>query len=228
MTTKKVLIVLTNVTRYQGTDDATGLWLGEATEFAEELQRANIPFDYVSPKGGFVPLDPRSMKYTDKSIMAFYETPDFQQRALTHSLRPDQVNPADYAAIYFTGGHGVMWDFPNNRELQSISLAIYQNNGFVTSVCHGVAGLLNLKDDQGNYLIAGKSITGFTTMEEVIAGKKRVVPFLNQQVAQKHGAHFKKKRAYREFAIQDGQLITGQNPFSARKVAQLLIVNLAK
>jgi putative intracellular protease/amidase len=138
------------------------------------------------------------------------------------------VNPADYAAIYFTGGHGVMWDFPNNRELQSISLAIYQNNGFVTSVCHGVAGLLNLKDDQGNYLIAGKSITGFTTMEEVIAGKKRVVPFLNKQVAQKHGAHFKKKRAYREFAIQDGQLITGQNPFSARKVAQLLIANLSK
>ena len=105
---KKVLIVLTNVTRYQGTNDPTGLWLGEATEFAETIQEAGIGVDYVSPKGGFVPLDPRSMKYTNESIMKFYETADFQKRALTNSLRPNEINPDDYLAIYYTGGHGVM------------------------------------------------------------------------------------------------------------------------
>ncbi|MQM78750.1 type 1 glutamine amidotransferase domain-containing protein [Lentilactobacillus buchneri] len=223
---KKVLIVLTNVTRYQGTNDPTGLWLGEATEFAETIQKAGIDVDYVSPKGGFVPLDPRSMKYTNESIIKFYETEDFQKRALTNSLRPNEINPDDYLAIYYTGGHGVMWDFPNDRALQQIALSIYDNGGYITSVCHGVAGLLNIKDDAGRYLIAGKSITGFTTAKEIIAGKKSVVPFLNKQAVEKRGGKFKKKRAYKEYAIQDGHLITGQNPFSPRAVARLLLENV--
>ena len=223
---KKVLIVLTNVTRYQGTNDPTGLWLGEATEFAETIQEAGIGVDYVSPKGGFVPLDPRSMKYTNESIMKFYETADFQKRALTNSLRPNEINPDDYLAIYYTGVHGVMWDFPNDRSLQQIALSIYDNGGYVTSVCHGVAGLLNIKDDAGRYLIASKSITGFTTAEEIIAGKKSVVPFLNKQAVEKRGGKFKKKRAYKEYAIQDDRLITGQNPFSPRAVARLLLENV--
>ncbi len=220
---KKVLIVETNVTRYAGTHDATGLWLGESTEFANELQKVGISVDYVSPKGGFVPLDPRSMKYVDESIMDFYETPDFKNRALSKTLNPSEVNPEDYFAIYYAGGHGVMWDFPDNKELQSIAMTIYQQNGYVTSVCHGIAGLLNIKDDSNNYLISGKTITGFTLSEEIIAGKKSVVPFFNKEEAEKRGAKFKQKRAYKDFAVQDGHLITGQNPFSARSVANLLI-----
>lgn len=224
---KKVLVVLTNVTRYPGTKDATGLWLGEATEFVEEMLKANIEVDYVSPKGGFVPLDPRSMKYADESIMNIYETADFQKRALASSLHPNQVNANDYDAIYYTGGHGVMWDFPDNKELQNIAQTIYKKNGFIASVCHGMAGLVNIKDDNGNYLITGKAITGFTTAEEVLAGKKSVVPFLNKEIAEQRGAHFKKKRAYSEFAVQDGHMITGQNPFSVRAVAKLLIKSMS-
>lgn len=222
----KVLIVETNVTRYGGTDEPTGLWLGEAAEFVEEMQQAGIDVDYVSPKGGFVPLDPRSMKYTDDAILTIYENPDFIERGLTHTMRPSQIDPANYAAIYYTGGHGVMWDFPDNEELQQIARQIMQQGGYVTSVCHGIAGLLNIKDDQGQYVIAGKKITGFTTAEEIIAGKKSVVPFLNRTVAEAHGAHFTKKRFYSEYAVQDGQLITGQNPFSVRAVAKILIKEL--
>lgn len=157
--------------------------------------------------------------------MDIYSSSDFQQRALTNSLKPSEVHPEDYQAIYYTGGHGVMWDFPTNPELQDITRKIYQQGGFVTSVCHGIAGLLNVKDADDNYLIAGKKITGFTTAEEILAGKRKVVPFLNEEVAKLHGANFQKKRAYKEFAIQDGQLITGQNPFSARAVAKILIQN---
>lgn len=222
---KKILVVLTNTTRYHGTTDATGLWLGEATEFVDEVTKKGFAVDYVSPKGGFVPLDPRSMKYTSERDLQIYESQDFQQRALINSLKPSQINPQDYQVIYYTGGHGVMWDFPNNAELQEITQKIYQQNGFVTSVCHGIAGLLNVKVN-GQYLINGKKITGFTTAEEILAGKKKVVPFLNQQVALEHGANFQKKRAYKEYAVQDGQLITGQNPFSARAVAKLLLKNL--
>ncbi|MBF8808261.1 MAG: type 1 glutamine amidotransferase domain-containing protein [Enterococcus lacertideformus] len=223
---RKVLLVETNVTRYKGTNDPTGLWLGEAAEFIDEMQKNGIGVDLVSPKGGFVPLDPRSMKYTDEPIMAVYESQDFVERGLKNTLSPSEVNPDDYVAIYYTGGHGVMWDFPDDNALQALALAIYNNDGYITSVCHGVAGLLNIKDKQGNYLIAGKKITGFTTAEEILASKKSVVPFLNQKEAEKRGAHFSKKRSYKEYAVKDGRLITGQNPFSVRAVAKLLLKEL--
>lgn len=227
-TIKKILIVLTNTLRYGQTDDPTGLWLGEATEFADIVTQAGYQVDYVSPRGGFVPLDPRSMKYTDAEIMRTYATNDFQQRALTASLAPAEVNSADYQAIYYAGGHGVMWDFPNNQPLQQLAAQIYAQGGYVTAVCHGIAGLLNIKTADGKYLIAGRRVTGFTKAEEVLAGKRAVVPFFNRVAAEKRGANFQQKRAYREFAIQDGHLITGQNPFSAKAVARLLVQALGK
>ncbi|MCI1554354.1 MAG: type 1 glutamine amidotransferase domain-containing protein [Levilactobacillus sp.] len=225
---KKMLIVLTNTTRYGQTTDPTGLWLSEATEFALLVQQAGYQVDYVSPQGGFVPLDPRSMKYTDEEIMTVYETADFQQRALMNSLRPAQVVPADYVAIYYAGGHGVMWDFPDDEALQTIAAAIYGHGGYVTSVCHGIAGLLNIRTASGAYLIANHRVTGFTKAEEVLAGKRSVVPFFNQAEVQKRGAIFTKKRAYKTYAVQDERLITGQNPFSAKAVAQLLLQALAE
>lgn len=181
---KKILVVLTNTTRYGDTNDATGLWLGEATEFVEEVTKAGYQVNYVSPKGGWVPLDPRGMKYVDESIMKVYETSDFEKRALTHSLKPADINPDDYDVIYYTGGHGVMWDFPENSALQSISNEIYKQGGILSSVCHGIAGLLNVKGDDDEYLIKNKKITGFTWSEEVLAGKRNVVPFLNRKVAE--------------------------------------------
>lgn len=223
---KKILIVETNQTTYGDTKDATGLWLGETTEFAFAMTEAGYHVDYVSPKGGFVPLDPRSMKYADKESMVLYANKDFQDRALAHTLVPQEVRPEDYIAIYYAGGHGVMWDFPQNQALAEIAEKIYQQGGYVTSVCHGIAGLLNLRGKDGDYLLKGKKVTGFTTAEEILAGKRRVVPFLNQVEAKKRGANFIKKRAYASFAIQDGRLITGQNPFSAKAVAERLLLAL--
>lgn len=223
---KKILIVETNQTTYGDTKDATGLWLGETTEFASAMTEAGYHVDYVSPKGGYVPLDPRSMKYADKESMALYAAKDFQDRALAHTLAPQEVRPEDYVAIYYAGGHGVMWDFPQNNALAEIAEKIYQQGGYVISVCHGIAGLLNLREKDGDYLIKGKKVTGFTTAEEILAGKRHIVPFLNQVEAKKRGANFIKKRAYASFAILDGRLITGQNPFSAKAVAEKLLLAL--
>ena len=155
---KKILVVLTNITRYANTTEATGLWIGEATEFVEEVTKSGFEVDYVSPRGGFVPIDPRSTKYTDESTFSIYENEDFQNRALRNSMQSSDVNPNDYIAIYYTGGHGVMWNFPNNPELQQISLTIYNNGGYIISVCHGIAGLLNIKDKNGDYLMYGQLI----------------------------------------------------------------------
>lgn len=223
---KKVLIVHTNIQRYGGTNDATGLWLGESAEFIDELNQQNIEVDFVSPLGGFVPLDPRSMKYIDKDIMKIYLEKSFVQDGLINTKKPSEINPSNYHAIYFTGGHGVMWDFPDNKEIQEIALAIYENNGYILSVCHGIAGLLNIKDREGNFLISGKRITGFTKTEELLAGKMRTVPFFNQKAAEERKALFQKKRFYKEFAVKDGRMITGQNPFSVRAVAKLYLEEL--
>ncbi|MFY8331387.1 type 1 glutamine amidotransferase domain-containing protein [Vagococcus carniphilus] len=225
---KKVLIVETNIQNYQGTDEPTGLWLGESTEFIEEIQKAGIKVDYVSPKGGFVPIDPRSMKYVNKSIMSLYHDKEFILNGLANTKKTKDIVPTEYMAIYYTGGHGVMWDFPDNKELQEIALEIYNNNGYLLSVCHGIAGLLNIKDRSGQYLISGKKITGFTTTEEILSGMKNKVPFLNQKIAEQRNANFIKKRFFKEFAIQDGRIITGQNPFSVRAVAKLFLKEVNK
>jgi putative intracellular protease/amidase len=223
MQKKKILVVLTNTTQFQVKPEATGLWLGEATEFVSDMQQAGFAVDYVSPQGGYVPLDPRSLKYADAQAMAMYQDPEFQRRALTASLAPNQVHAEDYTAIYYTGGHGVMFDFPDSQALQDISRTIYRQGGYLTSVCHGIAGLLNLQDDNGQYIIAGKRITGFTTTEEILSSKRRMVPFLNEHVAKDHGAIFQKVRAFKSYAVTDGRMITGQNPWSPHAVANALL-----
>ena len=181
------------------------------------------------PYGGFVPLDPRSMKpaYLDQPTFALYHTPDFQERALARSMSPDDVDAGEYAALYYTGGHGVMWDFPSSEGLARLCLEVYGNGGYLASVCHGIAGLLFVQD-RGTYLVEGKSITGFTTAEEYLSGKSAAIPFWNEQVAKAHGAVFCKKRPFASFAMQDGRIITGQNPESPRAVARLLLENIER
>lgn len=226
---KKILVAVTNTPTYGEKNDATGLWLGEAAEFVDEVSQRGYEVDYVSPQGGYVPLDPRSMKraYMDAASFALYRSRDFQERALAHSFGPDDVDANDYAALYYTGGHGVMWDFPNSEGLAHLGLQIYDNGGYLTSVCHGIAGLLFLKDGD-SYLVAGKNITGFTSTEEYLSGHSADIPFWNEDIAKEHGAIFHKKRPFAPFAIQDGRLITGQNPQSPRAVAKLLLESIVE
>lgn len=223
----KILIALTNTPTYGDRNDATGLWLGEATEFVDEVSEHGFEVDYVSPQGGYVPVDPRSTKkaYADANVFARYRSEDFQTRALANSLAPADVHPEEYAALYYTGGHGVMWDFPGSQGLAQLCLSIYNNGGYLASVCHGIAGLLYVRIN-GEYLVSGKNITGFTTTEEYLSGKSSEIPFWNERVAKAHRAIFHKKRAFSSYAIQDGRIITGQNPESPRAVARLLLQNL--
>ncbi|MGV3311129.1 type 1 glutamine amidotransferase domain-containing protein [Streptococcus suis] len=227
MNTKKILVVLTNVSQYKNDEEKTGLWLAEATEFVDEVTKAGFEVDYVSPKGGSVPIDPRSLKkaYVSKEDLQLSESADFKERALLHSLKPEDVQPEDYIAIYYTGGHGVIWDFPDNKELQEIANSIYEQGGYISSVCHGVAGLLNIRDRDGRYLIEGKKITGFTKWEEILSGKLKKVPFITETEVKKRGADFQKKLPYTSFALQDGRFVTGQNPMSGRAVAKRLLSN---
>ncbi len=164
----KALIVVTNTARFAGMNRATGVWLSEATHFHEVMANHGIAVDYVSPTGGYVPLDPGSLApdAMDATNWRFYGDAQYRERRLAHSLRPDQVNADDYDIIYYAGGHGVMWDFPDSTAVAAIAQSIYQRGGLVTAVCHGVVGLLAMQDAEGQPFIAGRHVTGFTNEEE--------------------------------------------------------------
>lgn len=226
--TRKILVVLTSVEKYPDMDRATGLWLGEAVHFVKKVETAGYEVDYVSPKGGYTPIDPHSLSMAEPVDWEWYQDKDFMNR-LGKTLKASEVNPDDYVAIYYAGGHGVVWDFPDNAELQSISRKIYENGGVVSSVCHGAAGLLNIKLSNGSLLVKGKQLTGFSNEEEKLVELDKFVPFLTETELVARGAIYKKaEEPWVSFAVEDQRLITGQNPASGGAVADLLIKTLGK
>lgn len=225
--TRKILVVLTSVEKYPTLNRATGLWLGEAVHFVRKVEEAGYTVDYVSPKGGYTPIDPHSLAMADPIDWEWYQNKEFMNR-LGATLKPSDVNPEDYVAIYYAGGHGVVWDFLDNEALQLISQKIYENGGFVTSVCHGAIGLLNIKLSDGSPLIKDKKVTGFSNEEEKLVELDQFVPFLTETELIKQGAIYKKAdEPWVAFAIADQRVITGQNPASSSTVAELLIAALS-
>lgn len=224
MSKKKALIVVTSVEKYPDMDRATGLWLGEAVHFYEKLAKKDFEIDFVSPRGGYTPLDPVSLQeYVQPIDWEYYHDKTFREK-LANTKKPSEINAADYDVIYFAGGHGVIWDFPDNQQLQEISRKIYENGGVVSSVCHGAVGLLNIKLPDGKLLIEGKKLTGFSNEEEIAAKLADHVPFLTEDELVKRGADYvKADEPFTPFAVADGRLVTGQNPQSGGKVAEKVL-----
>jgi len=222
---KRILHVVTNVAQYEKVDRPTGLWLGELTHAYDEFEKHHYIQDIVSPLGGRSPIEPKSLErfVADTSVLKRKNDPAFMQ-LLETTKKPAEINWQDYDAIYYTGGHGVMWDFLDNPELQQITKNIYEKGGIVASVCHGYCGLLNVQLSNGQYLIAGKKLTGFAWCEEVLAGVAKKVPYNAEQLAKERGADYEKKLIpFMPNVVRDGNLITGQNPFSARVTALAMI-----
>lgn len=224
----KALIVLTNVQKYETINRPTGLWLAELTHFYDELVKNNIEADFVSPEGGYIPLDPHSLSMMDETDYKYYNDKDFRDKVLSGTLSPAEVNAADYDLIYYTGGHGTMWDFPKSKEIAEIAYTIYKNGGYVSAVCHGVAGLFPIVDEAGENLIKGKVVTGFTNEEETMNETHEVVPFLTEDVLKELGAVVEIGSAYTPVVKVDGRLLTGQNPQSARALGEAVIEVLKK
>lgn len=146
---------------------------------------------------------------------------------LENTASPDQINSADFDAIYFTGGHAVMYDFPDSEGLQRITREIYERGGIVSSVCHGYCGLLNTKRSDGSYLVAGQEMTGFSWCEEVLARVDKSVPYNAEEELKKRGAHYKKATLpFVSYTVVDGNLVTGQNPGSATETAKKVVAAL--
>jgi putative intracellular protease/amidase len=220
--TKRILNVVTNVAHYDDPDHPTGLWLSELTHAWHVFDEHGFQQDLVSPAGGPVPLEPRALKFPnyDKTAKAWRADPA-KMALLEHTKSPSEIDSADYDAIFFTGGHAVMYDFPESEGLQRITREIYERGDIVASVCHGYCGLLNTTLSDGSYLIDGKKMTGFAWMEEVLARVDKLVPYNAEQRAKERGALYEKgKLPFLSYAVVDGNLVTGQNPGSAKETAK--------
>ncbi|TDE16907.1 type 1 glutamine amidotransferase domain-containing protein [Dyadobacter psychrotolerans] len=222
----RVLIVCTNHDSYPTKSGKTGLWLSELTHFYDLMVKRRVLVDIVSPKGGKIPIDERSLDLKDEVNLKYSEDTVFQSK-INSSLSPSQIHAGEYRLIYFAGGNGAMWDFADNTELQEITRIIYENNGTVTAVCHGVSGLVNVKLSDGTLLIKDKYLTGFSNMEETLMSFVSEVPFNLEDKLKEQGAHYTKSMIpFIEFIELDERLITGQNPNSARKVASKALEEL--
>jgi putative intracellular protease/amidase len=221
----RILIARTSHSQLGRTGRTTGFYLSEAAEPYKVFIEAGYEVDFVSPQGGEPPMDGVNL---DEPIQkAFLENPQVMAK-IHNTLRPEGVNPADYDAILYVGGHGVMWDFPENTQLAKVAAAIYENEGVVAAVCHGPAGLVNIKLSDGSYLINGKTVSAFTNEEEAALGLTEVVPFLLESKLRERGAQITKAPNFQAHTAVSERLVTGQNPASAMPVARQVLAVLAR
>ncbi len=222
---KKILFVVTSHDEKGDTGVKTGYYLGEVSHPWDVLHSAGYEIDFVSPKGGKAPVDAFDM--SDPINKKFWDN-DIYRNKIENTKKPNELNPNDYIAIHYAGGHGAMWDFADNTQITTIASQIYENNGLVSAVCHGPAGLVNIKLSDGSYLVDGKKISSFTNEEEVKVKLENVVPFMLENKLIERGAIFTKAAAFHEHVIVDQRLITGQNPQSAKKVGEATLLELQR
>ena len=222
----KILAVVTSVdvmgednkaTGYEHTELARAYWVFTANGFE---------VDIASPKGGTPPvvIDGEDMGAYDYAFLNDALT----QAKVADTLKLSDVNPDDYEAVYFVGGKGTMFDFPENKDIQRIAKSLYQNDKVVSAVCHGPAALVNVKLDNGEWLLSNKKVSGFTNEEELflIPEATTLFPFLLEDKLIAQGADFQAGTQYLEKVAQDGKLITGQNPWSVWKMSEMVIAEL--
>ena len=215
MPIQKVLFVLTSHDTLGNTGKETGFYLPEVTHPYEAFEQAGIEVEFVSPKGGKAPMI--GVDLTDPINKAFLDDP-VKVGKVENTLTPAEIEPGHYAAIFFAGGHGTMWDFPDHAQLTEIAAAIYKQGGVVGAVCHGPAGLINIKLSDNSYLVAGKTVSAFTNEEEAAVGLSEVVPFLLATKLSDRGASHTKADNFQAHVVVSDRLVTGQNPASAKGV----------
>lgn len=222
----KILIVVTSAEFMGSTNKKTGYELTEVARAYYVFQANGFQVDITSPKGGKAPvvIDDEDMGVYD---YAFLNNTVAQQKA-NNTIQMSKVNPDDYNAVFFAGGKGTMFDFPNNENIQDLVKDYYQTNKVIGAVCHGPSALVNVTLDNGRPLLENKTVSGFTNEEELllIPDAKTIFPFLLQDKITEQGAKYQKGEMYLEQVSHDGNLITGQNPWSTWKTAETMIQQL--
>lgn len=219
---KKVLFVLTSHEKLGNTGEKTGFWTEEFAAPYYELADQGVQIDIATPLGGQPPIDPKSAdpaSATEDTKRLDADTAVLEK--LKHTKKLSEINEADYDAVFYPGGHGPLWDLAKDRNSITLIENFYKNNKPIAFVCHAPGVLKDVKINE-EYLVKGKKVTGFSNTEEAAVGLTNVVPFLLEEVLKAHGATYSKVADWQPYAVEDGILITGQNPASSKLVAEKL------
>ena len=219
-----VLMILTSHDQLGNTGKKTGFWLEEFAAPYYAFRDAGVAITLASPKGGQPPLDPKS----DEPANQTHDTDRFRtdtdaQAALGSTLKLSTLQAADYDAVFYVGGHGPLWDLAEDADSIALIETMYAADKPVAAVCHGPGVLRHPRRADGQPLVAGKKVTGFTHSEEAAVQLTDVVPFLVEDELKRLGGQYSQLADWQPYAVVDGNLVTGQNPASSVVVAQAVL-----
>ncbi len=223
----KVLFVLTSHDKLGDTGKKTGFWVEEFANPYYTLLDKGVDITIATPKGGAAPIDPSSDSpdAATEATKRFDKDEEAQNRIANTEVLAT-MNPDDFDAVFYPGGHGPLWDLANDATSIELIEKFNSQNKPIAFVCHAPGALKNVKGEDGNPLVKGKKVTGFTNTEEKAVQLTDVVPFLVEDMLAKNGGIYSKKDDWAAYALQDGNLITGQNPASSELVAEKLLASL--
>ena len=222
-----VLFVLTSHDKLGDTGKKTGFWVEEFANPYYTLLDKGVNVTLATPKGGAAPIDPSSESpdAATEATSRFYKDAEAKESIANTKVLAD-INPDDFDAVFYPGGHGPLWDLANDATSIALIEKFNKQDKTIAFVCHAPGALKNVKNADGTPLVKGKKVTGFTNSEEEAVGLTEVVPFLVEDMLAENGGIYSKKEDWAVYAIQDGNLITGQNPASSELVAEKLLASL--
>ncbi|WP_420538547.1 type 1 glutamine amidotransferase domain-containing protein [Maribacter polysiphoniae] len=223
----KILFVLTSHDKLGDTGKKTGFWVEEFASPYYTLLDKGADITIATPKGGAAPIDPSS----DAPDAATAATDRFNNDAVAKEKIANtkvlaDMDPDDFDAVFYPGGHGPLWDLTKDGSSIALIEKFNSQGKPIAFVCHAPAVLKDVKNADGTRLVKGKKVTGFSNSEESAVGLREVVPFLLENMLVENGAFYSNADDWAPFAIQDGNLITGQNPASSELVAEKLLASL--
>lgn len=224
---KEVLFVLTSHDELGNTGEKTGFWLEEfATPYYNLLDKG-VKITVASPKGGKSPIDPRSKKESSQTdaTKRFLNDKD-SQYIINNTMKLENIKADDFDAVFYPGGHGPLWDLAENETSINLIEQFNKQGKPMAFVCHGPGVLKDVKNTEGEPLVKGKKVTGFTNTEEEAADLSNVVPFKVEDMLKENGGIYSKTDNWNAKVIKDGNLITGQNPASSKQIAEKLYESL--
>ena len=225
----KILFVLTSHSELGNTGKKTGFWVEEFAAPYYVMADKGVDITIASPKGDQPPVDPKSEapEAQTPATARFYK--DFEAiEKVAHSKKLSDLKEADYDAVFYPGGHGPMWDLYDDKNSIALIESFWAAGKPVAAVCHAPSALLNVKDENGEPLVKGKKVTGFTNSEEEGVQLTNVVPYLLEDELKAKGGSYSKGSDWSSYVVEDGMLITGQNPASSEEAAKKLLALLEK
>jgi putative intracellular protease/amidase len=224
MKSTKVLFIATSHDKMADTTEETGVWLEELAALYYIFKEAGADITLASPGGGRVPLDPKSQSIILATFITKRFLKDEEAMNFLSNAKPlEEMNDSDFDVIFVPGGYGLMWDLADSRKVRELLEVFFSENKPIGATSHGIACLLSLKNNKGEALIKGKQLTGISNSEENSSRSKDVTPFLLESKLLSLGALYSKGENYISHVIEDGNIITGQNPASSKGVAQKII-----